>query len=587
MPTVPYGSQQRVTPDPLPNARLNPSTQGAFAPRPVGPDLSGVTQVATQQMRIEQRIRMEEKLKADQIATTHAYSALTTGTNDILHGPDGVLNRQGQDAFTADQDAYDRYGKHVADIRETLGNDDQKAIFDKMVLNEWSAVDNQVQSHIARQRKVYDAQGTDALVTAKRNEAIQSSSNPEIVDASIAVQQAAIADHLKRNGAPPEEIKNATAQAASTTRLGVLETLLNSEKDLMAAAYFDKYRGEFVGKDLQQAERLTQAGSIRGESQRQADAIVKRAPTLSDAITAAQSIEEPRVRDETEQRIRRHFADVAADQRQERQQAFEQAGAILEKTGDFDKIPLATRMKLTPEENGALQRREDQIRHPKTRTDWETYNSLMNMTAISDVTREQFAHTNLMQYRDKLGDTEFKQLLNIQRSMGTKGAKPDDAALKRAVTRAETDAHFYRRKAEAAAISGDKEAQATYERYATEADLEVVRANDALHGRDLHIDVTGTPTTPAQSATPPSGNIDLRTPAGASPTTAKTPPTPQMLEDIARKGPRYAQYLRSMGIDAPLTVPQPAAPAPKPEKKPKSLSVIRDASGRITTIKPE
>src|SRR5678815_698685 len=145
MPMIP-----RVSLNPLPNVRQNPNApREAFGGGVAAetPDLSGVANVASREGEARHQLRMEEIAKANQIATTHAYSQLITGTNDILHGPDGVLNRQGQDAFTADQDAYDRYGEHVAKIRESLGTEDQRAIFDKMVINEWNSVDSQVQPH--------------------------------------------------------------------------------------------------------------------------------------------------------------------------------------------------------------------------------------------------------------------------------------------------------------------------------------------------------------------------------------------------------------------------------------------------------
>lgn len=52
-------------------------------------------------------------------------------------------------------------------------------------------------------------------------------------------------------------------------------------------------------------------------------------------------------------------------------------------------------------------------------TDWSLYAGLLEQSKD----RTKFMNTNLMNYRDRLGDTEFKQLLEIQ--MGLKGGNPE------------------------------------------------------------------------------------------------------------------------------------------------------------------
>jgi hypothetical protein len=432
MPTVPYVSGPRERLAPLPGPRLNPNApSSAFGGNvSVAPDLSGAIQGVAAIGRERDRIAFEEKAKADQIATTHSYGALVTGVNDMLHGQDGVLNRQGKDAFTIDQDAYDRYGKLTAEIRQALGNDDQRTVFDKQVYNEWSAIDNQVQTHIARERQRYDAQGVDALVKGKFDEAVKNYLDPASVDQSIAVQQAAITDHLKRTGAPDDVVAQQTAQAASTTRLAVLQTLLDDEKDLAATQYFEKYKEQFAGKDYQTALKLTEAGSIRGASQRHADDILKtHHGSLTDALQRTASIDEPRVRDETEQRIRRYFADQAADQRQQRELSFTSLGAKLEQNGgNVDRLKTtAAWLDLTPQDRTALERRATIIRHPDEGPgDDEQFMTLQNEAYFNP---ETFADRNILGEKD-LNAKQKQRLLTLQRSIGAKVHKGPTTTLK-------------------------------------------------------------------------------------------------------------------------------------------------------------
>jgi hypothetical protein len=309
--------------------------------------------------------------------------------------------------------------------------------------------------------------------------------------------------------------------------------MLNNDQDLRASDYFNAHREDFVGTDLLQAEKLTEAGSIRAASQAAADGIVTHTQSLTDAVKEAHAIQDPRVRDATEQRVRRHFEDQAADQRQERQQAFQQASEILEKTHSFEKIPLAMRIKMSPEENGALQRREDQIRHPKTRTEWDTYNSLMNLAGISDVSREQFMETDLSKYRGQLADPEFKQLLGMQRSLREKTLSGQSAESKRQ------------------AGIADKAAQKAAERENARKMLEGmgIKLPPSVPGAPL-------PTKPAAPAPAgnPVGNVDLRDPKSptvASPAAPNGAKVPQAWLDHAARDPNYKAYLQHMGIKVP------------------------------------
>ena len=221
------------------------------------------------------------------------------------------------------------------------------------------------------------------------------------------------------------------------------------------------------------------------------------------------------MRDATEQRIRRTFEDQAADDRQQRMDAFNKASAILERTKDANQIPLAMRMKLTPEENIALDHREDQLRHPRSQTDLSVYTHLINMSALNDATRAAFLETDLSQYRDRLSDVDYKHLLGLQRTMRIGDDKTDDAAVRQLRRREETGVI---RASEAATKS--------------DAGIQALRDRLKAQGKSQ-------------------ADIDKILPAPQAPRIV----VPQWMVDSAAHDSEYADYLRSHGVP----IAQPAA----------------------------
>lgn len=444
MPVVPYQSVPHVNPAPLQLPRVSPAASveafggGIAAQRGLG-DTSGLTGAAQRIADESHRIALQEKARADQIAFTHAYGQLSSSVTDILHGPDGVLNRKGQGAFTADQDAYDRFGQTAADIRANLANDTQRDVFDKAILNEWSRVNEQTQQHIAQQRAIYDAQGTDALVEAKRVEAVKGYQNPDVVDNAIATQQAAIADHLRRNGAPDDLIENKKADVASETRFQVLQQLVDNHQDLAAQAYLAKYRDEFVGRNLTQAETLVNHSSIEGEAQRQGDGIIKTAVGLTDALQQAASIQEPEVRKATEQRLRQHYSDLATADREQRAAARQQLATVLEQNhGDLTSINRTSAwvLQLNDADRTALEHRSQQIRNPVERGNDALSAHWRQMSALNPSTQAAFLAEDFTsdKYASLSGPQRnwlISRQIALRSGRGTSTARPDKSVLRK------------------------------------------------------------------------------------------------------------------------------------------------------------
>jgi hypothetical protein len=316
----------------------------------------------------------------------------------------------------------DQWEKGISDISGSLSPNQRRA-FQRVASQRSQDFDSTLARHAATEIDRGKEETTNANLDAERSATLKAYADPTRVQQGIDHQKAVITLDGHSRGQSPEVINQRIAQEVSQIHSGVINLLLADDKDIDAAKYFQAHAGEMDGKTLLQTKDRLDLGSARGESQRQSDQIIGATATLGGALQEAAKIADPKVREMTEERIRRSFEDKATNDRQQRFEAFQRAGDVLEQTGSVNRIPPADWLALSVEERAALQRREDRMHgrtesgEPKGTSD--EYIRLLNMAGLSDQTRAQFMATDLSKSRGKVSDAEFKHLLNIQLSYRT------------------------------------------------------------------------------------------------------------------------------------------------------------------------
>lgn len=414
MPIVPATRLPSVAPAPLPGVRVSPEAPleafgGGAANRQI--DLAPVTELA-------RNIFEDEKRKADQTAVLAAAgkaseleTALTIRTKQ----------RKGQDAFAAPDEVADEWTKATGDIEKSLTTDTQRQAFAQIKSSHWRELNAAVQTHVAAERQQYDAQVTDTYLASERNAAIENYADPARVALAVENQQAAITDHLNRiynRQIPPGLLEQQKAGAASATFVGVIDRMLANENDLQAKAYYDRVKDQIQGEARTKIEQALEAGSARAESQRRADTILARSKSLGDAMQEVRGIQDAKVRDMTEDRVKRDFAERAADKRATDEARMQEATNIIERTRDFTKIPPSMLVNLSIEERKSLRDYAEKLQDPyaNINTDWPTYYMLKSL-ASAEGTRDKFLTTNLLAYRSRLSNADFKSLIDTQASL--------------------------------------------------------------------------------------------------------------------------------------------------------------------------
>jgi hypothetical protein len=494
VPTVPRRSGSYVPTAPLPNERV-PS--GAFqGPPPI--DFSPITKAVG-------RIREEEKQKQDDLAILDADNRLGTLQTDLAVQ---ATQLRGKDSLQALPTVTEQWQKKADEIRSGLSNDDQRLKFEQRASGRFQSLRNSVVEHSANEMKRYDDETTDAALKLATQTALQNYTNPAELERSLADSKTVIEMYGRRNGWSSERIQQKQLEQTSGIHMGVIDQLLQADKDIDATKYFEAHSGELDAKALIQAKDSLDLGSLRGESQRRADSIVASTATLGGGLQEAAKITDPKLREATEGRIRRHWEDVSASDRFDRQQAYEQASAIVAQTGDLYKVPPSLMQRLSASEQIELQHLVNQKRNPERATNWDTYARLLNMAGLNDSTRQEFEQLDLTKYRGQLSDQHYAHLLTLQlgERRQTGGAISSEA--KRQAAQAERDATKQRQRAQAA---------------------EMLRSL----GVDVPVTVPGGP---------------LRGPTRQLRISSKGKQVPQAWIDRASKDENYRRYLEHMGV---------------------------------------
>lgn len=409
MPTVPIYNRQVKTAA-LPDVKvIDRVPDGAFGS---GFDTEAVDRALKGTASAIAEVYMNEQQRADEVAVTSAKKKLTELELDLQFNPEyGYLNRKGKAAGEAIPDVQTRWQKGSASILDGLSSDRQKAVFDREVASRWDSLGKHVNQHAFTEAREYDKTETASFIENERNAAVANYSNIDRVLRSIESQSQTMYEFGKRNGKSDEEIKLSIGEAASKTHSMVLEQYLNADQDLAAKEYFEKFENQLVGPDQVRAKSLVEASSLRGESQRMATKIVTQSASESEAVSAANKIEEPKLQDETLRRVKEMYATKRSIKQQAGEDLYNSLDLQIEK-GEitYGTIPESKLSLLTPAQRAGLNKKSN---GEDIKTDRTLFNDLYRMGTTPE-TRSSFAAKDLTQYANKLSFGDQKELLRLQ-----------------------------------------------------------------------------------------------------------------------------------------------------------------------------
>lgn len=387
----------------------------------------------------------------DSLEANTKAAELTRLKNNVIHGYNDENGNKVQGysattgkAATTEIDTYKNKFKEGFDkLNGELSNDRQKQKFRRYYDEMDLEMDGMMKGHSSRQQLEYDKSNTDAYVQAQRDDAIHNYSMPGKVESSLKKQEQSIVDFGLRNGYEPgsEFIKQKILQAKTMAHAGVIERLLTDDKDQLAKDYLAKVSEEkrdgagkvtkareISGDAIANLERMVEAGSLRGESQRISDNIIRTSESIGPALEMARSIEDPKLRDEITQRVKVRFAEANSVKTDQELQNFVSVADYVEKYKTRDGMPVSQWNSLYQKEKDAIDKRILILNSGSlTVNNDKVYSDLM-MMASNPITQPKFAKENLfVEARNKLDDPHYNELVATQRGI----LKKDEAITKK------------------------------------------------------------------------------------------------------------------------------------------------------------
>lgn len=413
MPTVPIAERQvGVAARPTVRVESNAPIEAFGGGQGLESSLSAGQRLAS----ASQDIIIKEKQRADDARVKEAYSKLVRAEQDLLLNPKtGAYTKKGKDAFTVPDEYSVQFDKIAGDIESELSSDSQRQMFNEIKMQRKTSFDGDLKQHLSKEAQIYEKQVNESALSATFDEAVLNYKSPEKVAGSLNIQEGIIRDMGEKQGMAPEVIEQMVSEQKAKTHAGVIERFLSNGEDMAASEYFKANKDSITdGETRMRIEKALEDGSLRGESQRQSDAIMSQGLSMTKALEEVKKIEDPKLRDLVQDRVRGEFALKRAAERDATEQNHISALNILDKNGgNIDEVMKRREWQSfsQAERAGLMNYARNKKEGRDSDTDFELYYRLRRM-AVDDPNK--FKEEILPQYVNSLGKSERETLTDIQ-----------------------------------------------------------------------------------------------------------------------------------------------------------------------------
>jgi hypothetical protein len=226
----------------------------------------------------------------NEASVTEAHAGLLDKLKSILHEPGtGYLNLQGKNAVSSFDTVKDALGQLPKQISDSLSNDQQRAMFDKVAGSTLSAAVSQVQRHAARQMESYEADASQARAAAAADSTVCAYNPAPGADNSfyrqaLLTQKIELEKQAALRGLTEPALRDHYVQFGPDGKSGlactysnVITGLLNNDQAQAAQSYFDRVKdalpesmrgtlGQYVEAALHKHEGMNAALHAQAQS---------------------------------------------------------------------------------------------------------------------------------------------------------------------------------------------------------------------------------------------------------------------------------------------------------------------------------
>ena len=372
------------------------------------------------------KIVEKEKESADTVNVMGGLSDLSDWINVRLRKPkEGALFQRKMDAFGLPEKVDEEFQTRMEEISDSLGNDAQRAAFQKSALSYREDMRNTLFRHLENETNAYQKDRFESFLLNEQTSSYLNWDNPDSMQESLNRQHKAIVKYGYDHGWSPDEMDRYVSDASTKTLVSAIGQMVNNDRIDLAQQTMEKYKG-MIGPNGAGIEKLVHEGSIRVQASNAADEIFNRALSSQGKAPLETEIRNliegydasPEVKDAIRKNISERQASIKSarqfdsEQRMDRAFQYVQAG---------QKIPDEMWLNLKPEEQAAITRTRDGIQPMKHSDD---FFKLFYMS--TDPKRiQEFKEEPLRNYRGLIRDEELDSFLKIQTDLREGKGKAD------------------------------------------------------------------------------------------------------------------------------------------------------------------
>lgn len=436
-------AERQIDLAPLPSgqkrAAATPQSEGAGLAQAQGQQAAAVGDLGGVMARIGidryTKAQDQARQEAHQAAMLEASNQLSDWHADFFYNKDtGAYLKTGKDAQSIPDEAKASFDKRAGEIEAGLSTPEQREDFARLRAQTWHTSQLEVLRHTTTEARAYHAEAHESFLENQANEAEQSALDPKLVDVHVMAGLSAIRTNARALGMGDDAV--AARSMAFTTKVhsGVIHTLLSQGKDREASHWFSVHQSEIAAEQQSSLANQLETASTHGTALKASEELWTAHGPKSDTDpinldtmetdARARFADDPKTLAATIGYLRERKSGVDASRRdrdEARGSALWQAVTNGQSLSAIHRMPefLTSSGKVQAQINAAV---IQQAGGGRVETDWNTYYSLFTLGS-NERTRDDFAKTNLMDYRGRLGDSEFKHLMEMQSSIRSNDGK--------------------------------------------------------------------------------------------------------------------------------------------------------------------
>jgi hypothetical protein len=312
-------------------------------------------------------------------------------------------------------------GKKAQELRDSLGNDAQKKLFDDYAGKRTAEFTIGIQEHVAKEYEAYKASQIKGRVELGQQTMAQNYDDPIMV----ANARQNIIDAVDSiNGMSPEEKQAKKTDMLSVGHSAVISAMI--EHDAGAAReYFKKVDSELTPQDRKHLREALKIGDMRERSQAFADDALAKNMTQQEALAAARAKFSGKEEDDAVHEVNSRFAEHEQIKSRDVKAVSSESWSSVMETGRMPPATLLTKLReVAPETERQIRdwldvkRRRDA--DPAMKTDRDVQYKLMRM-AVDDPYK--FAQMDLREVSPYLDKGDWNHMTSMQASINKNDAK--------------------------------------------------------------------------------------------------------------------------------------------------------------------